>query len=1083
MRKAFSRLFLVTFAAVSLSAAAHATDLPVGFISYDVTGANVAEFDISNFTGANASTFPDTTFPITTPLSLTDLSLTVDFANGTSEVFGPSYFTLDSDGLSLDGEQLSTLSSAPTGLFGADEATLTGDFSAGDVMLNGGGTINILSSFSATINDPSGLSDDDLAIIDATQTPEPPSWMMLATGLLLILFLVLARGMKRRPVGLALGLGLALLVLPGALKAQTMVKLSADTSPSIGSAGATTVSVTGTGFPSGAIAPGSVLVSLSATCGGAPTTAPASSVQNIIGTSDKIEFLVPGSLAAGRYFVSVSGTSASAVSFASGSSCSTINVVPGPSPVLTINTSNPVDWVISNGALTIDYNSRSGAIWSIVPTGTQDQLVDFSPADPLDGESALTGTPVPAGWPRPTGTGEPATNEPKGLAMDLAGFGAVAAVPGFSLTPTYLDWWVTFPSSSTGTINDFTYSEHFVVTPNDTGIHLYFVANHAATDETGSMGQVQWVYRDTPAQFTNMYANNADLSMATPVITPLPSVDDCFSSDLGRNDQDAAGFDTIDLHPQVGVQNAFSPAGTAGSGIPAGFHRHFCVKYDYSSYEYLHQAHGLFGGTYGVWAVLTAGHDTFVGGPEKQDLNFTGGILTIEPLSDHYTMGISLNPSGPGTTTTPQGSVLSNRLFGPLYVRINKFGGLIRTPNDMYIDALVAGGSFTNFYNHEATLLSNGYVSTTARGSVLVQQVTGVAGAPKTAWAVLSQPGVNHELSTVGYQYFADISANGSTIFTNVVPGTYRLSVYDLGQWGEYRNDNIVVTAGHTTPVPTINFTPEDFGTTAWTIGTPDRSAHEFLHGHYTQNFADGPLGFDDREYYGAWNYWADFASTGGAPVYNAAAGPNGPATNDLSKWNYAHWGAFDPGLYGGACVASDDTTDAYIDTGCTSLGDTIGIPAYVSSLPGASGTKGVTTQTPPWQIHFVTPSGSQSQPFVVLSQALAAAQAGEVVTLNGHSLTYEPNNLWKGDSTERSGLSGYTQWIAFQWPTSDLAAAGADNVITVHVAGVNTADTDDAFRLELSNLGAAPDVTGWNDYEFVTSGTTTPPNDAVPNP
>ena len=138
MRKAFSRLFLVTFAAVSLSAAAHATDLPVGFISYDVTGANVAEFDISNFTGANASTFPDTTFPITTPLSLTDLSLTVDFANGTSEVFGPSYFTLDSDGLSLDGEQLSTLSSAPTGLFGADEATLTGDFSAGDVMLNGG---------------------------------------------------------------------------------------------------------------------------------------------------------------------------------------------------------------------------------------------------------------------------------------------------------------------------------------------------------------------------------------------------------------------------------------------------------------------------------------------------------------------------------------------------------------------------------------------------------------------------------------------------------------------------------------------------------------------------------------------------------------------------------------------------------------------------------------------------------------------------------------------------------------------------------------------------------------------------------
>lgn len=1071
MRKAVTLLVTAVFSTALLSRAAQATDVPIGYVSYDVTGTNVAEFDITNMTGPNASTYPDMTFPVVTPVSLTDLTLTVDFADGGTEVFGPSYFTLDSDGLSFSGAQLSTLSSEPTGLYGADAATLTGLFSTQSFTLNDGSAVPVLVNFTATISDPAGLSDGDLAVINATVTPEPATWIMLATGLLLILGWR-AGGLKllaRRGRMTALGIGIPLLMVAVGAQAQTTVKLSGSTSPGSGSAGTSTVNVSGTGFPSGTISAANVVVSLASTCAGAGTDATVNSVQNVIGTSDRISFVVPGSLTAGSYFVSVSGTSNGGVSFTSGSSCAAITVVGGPSPTLSINTTNPVDWVIKNGALTIDYNAQTGAIWSIVPAGTQDQLVDFSPPDPLDGESALSGTPVPAGWTGPTGTGQAATNEPKGFYMDLSGFGAVTPTASYNLTSGYLDWWTHFPSSATGTTNNFTYEEHFVVTPNDSGIHLYFVANHAATDNTGTIGQVQWVYRDTPAQFTNMYALNADLSMATPVITPLPSVDDCFSSDLGRNAQDATGYDTIDLHPQVGVTNGFSPY--PYGQIPQDFHRLFCVKYDYSSYEYLHPAHGLFGNTYGIWAVFTAGHDTFVGGPEKQNLNFTGGILTIEALSDHYTNGISLNATGPGSTTTPTGSTLTDRLFGPFYVRINKFGGGIQTANDMYNDALAAGASFTNLYNNETTLLANGYVPTTARGSVAVQ-VNGVAGAPKTAWAVLSQPGVNHQLSTVGYQYVADISS-GSATFSNVVPGTYRLSVYDLGQWGEYRNDSVVVNGNSTTTVPTISFVPENFGTTVWTLGTPDRSSHEFLHGRYTQNYADGPLGYDDREYYGNWNYWADFASTNGAPIYNATDGPNGPATNDLTKWNYAHWGAFDPGLYGGAFVQTDDTTDGY----------KYAIPSYVSTLSGASGTNGVTTPTPNWQIHFATPAGASSQAYVVLSMALAAAQAGEIIGLNGHTLTYSPNKLWEGDSTERSGLSGYTQWVALQWPTSDLAAEGSDNVITIHVGGVNTADTDDAFRLELSNLGANPTVTGWNDYEFLTSGTSTPPNDAVPNP
>jgi rhamnogalacturonan endolyase len=1114
MHKVLTRLLSAMFAMASLSISAHAGDLtaltpiPVGFISYDVTGADVAQFDIVNFTGANASTFPDMTFPISTPLSLTDLGLTVNYLGGQSLVLGPSYFTLDWDGLSLDGKQLSTLSGPPAGLFDATSAVLTGLFSTQNVTLNDGTTEQVFLSFSATIDDPSGLADGDLAVINAVTTPEPSPWLLLGTGLFMIVIAQVGRRRllsPKRLFGTTLGLGLAVVLLPTSANAQSTVKVNAVTSPSSGSAGTSTVSVTGSGFPSGAISPANVLVSLATSCGGSPTTAASSTVTTVIGTTDKVAFAIPGSLAAGTYYVSLSGTSNGGTSFLS-SNCSTLQVLGGPSPTLSIDTTNPVDWVIKNGALTIDYNSTSGAIWSIVPTGTQDQLIDFSPGnatikgsvyDPANGESAIGGTNLPAGWNGPSGipnlSATFANKEPKGFYMDPSGFSIVTAVPSYNLTSSYLDWWVAYPASGVAPTNTTEYEEHFVVTPNDPGIHVYFTLNHPAqvTNSSGTLvnngsgtigGQVQWIWRGNVNAFTKYYQKDTDLSMFTGVTTPLPSTDDCFSSDNGRNDQDVTGRDTIDLHPQIGVTNAFSPY--PNGQIPQGFHRHFCVKYDYSSYEYLHTAHGLFGSKYGQWVVFTPGHDTMIDGPTKENLSLTGNILTIEPNSNHYRTG------GVGTTSIPAGTALS-RIYGPFYVRINQFGmptsssidgGVIRTPDDMYNDAVAAGGSFTHFYDNETTLISRGYVPSTGRGSVAIQ-VNGVAGAPRTAWAVLSQNGVNQENSTMSNQYTVDISSTGSGTFTNVVPGTYRLSVWNFGQWGEYRQDNVVVTAGNTNTLPTIGFVPEDFGTSVWSIGTPDRSSHEFLHGHYTQNYPDGPLGYDDREYYGAWNYWADFALTNGAVVYNATDGPAGPATNDLSKWNYAHWGGFNPGLYGGACVASDDTTDAYQYTGCTSLGDAVGIPAYVNALPGHSGTNGVNTPTPPWQIHFATPAGGSSQAFVVLSLALSASQGRETVTLNGaNSLSYSPPSSFNSDAVQRSGLSGYTQWVAFQWPTSALNAEGADNVITTQVSGVNSQNSDDALRLELTNLGADPAVTNWHDYYFVTNGKTTPASDTVPN-
>ena len=161
--------------------ASYADTYPVGYVSYDVTGTGVAQFDITNLTGPNSS--GDATFPVTTSLSFTDLSLDVSFASGPDEVFTGSYFTLNSDGLSWDGTALSTLSGQPSGLAGAISATLTGTFGTTYLTLYDGSSIMVDPSFTATITDVAGLTDGDLAIIDVSLVANPmviSLWLIMA---------------------------------------------------------------------------------------------------------------------------------------------------------------------------------------------------------------------------------------------------------------------------------------------------------------------------------------------------------------------------------------------------------------------------------------------------------------------------------------------------------------------------------------------------------------------------------------------------------------------------------------------------------------------------------------------------------------------------------------------------------------------------------------------------------------------------------------------------------------------------------------------------------------------------------------
>ncbi len=516
------------------------------------------------------------------------------------------------------------------------------------------------------------------------------------------------------------------------------------------------------------------------------------------------------------------------------------------------------------------------------------------------------------------------------------------------------------------------------------------------------------------------------------------------------------------------VQDATSDL--RGLPLPPGYRREFYTKYDYSSYEYLHQAEGVYGTSMAAWMVVPS-TESLTGGPTKQDLIFTGNLLIMEVYSNHLDNQITFN--------VPQDAVM-HRLYGPFYLHFNAFSATNPTAASLYREALTSSAQLMPLYDGEAQLLNSGYVPSTARGEVQAK-VEGTKGLDlNQAWAVLSDNQTNVQYSHAGTQYWMNINPGGIANLQNVAPGTYRLSVYALGQWGELRQDNITVNAGKLTKV-SASLVGENFGSfpPIWTIGTADRSSHEFLHGQiknpidldpnysdqYTARLSNSVQ--DDREYWGNWNYWADFAANSGAVIYNATAGPNGPATNDLSKWNYNQWHIFNPGLFAAPYNSMDVTTDGYKYL----------CPSYVGPV-GACAIAAV----PDWEVHFTTSADQQAQgQYFVLSMGLAATEDSPTISLNGHPLVFHGFNLKNADAGVRSGFSGTYQWVVLQWDTSQLNPPGQDNVITFHV-GRTQGIMYDALRAEITNTSADHTITGWNDYEFLYGTTDQPANDVVTN-
>jgi len=92
-------------------------------------------------------------------------------------------------------------------------------------------------------------------------------------------------------------------------------------------------------------------------------------------------------------------------------------------------------------------------------------------------------------------------------------------------------------------------------------------------------------------------------------------------------------------------------------------------------------------------------------------------------------------------------------------------------------------------------------------------------------------PAVDWQRDAKFYQYWVKADADGRFLIPNARPGDYVLRAIAANVLGELAVGNVVVSAGSTREVATLNWIPERFGRTLWEIGIPDRTAHEFRHG------------------------------------------------------------------------------------------------------------------------------------------------------------------------------------------------------------------------------------------------------------
>ncbi|KAF4554947.1 Rhamnogalacturonate lyase B-like protein [Elsinoe fawcettii] len=398
--------------------------------------------------------------------------------------------------------------------------------------------------------------------------------------------------------------------------------------------------------------------------------------------------------------------------------------------------------------------------------------------------------------------------------------------------------------------------------------------------------------------------------------------------------------------------------------------------------------------TFGAWMVMNT-KDTYYGGPTHSDL-VVDGIVYNYLVSNHHGAGVPNITDG------------FDKTFGPQYYYFNKGekGGSLqelRADAAKYGDATYAA----EFYDSIAEYVPN-YVPTTGRGK-WTAKIQLPQGAERPL-AVLSLNGVDYQDNSIkydAYQYWADISDDGTVEIDRVVADTYRLTVYADGIFGQYEIDDIVVEAGKTTTSEDLVWEPESAGKELFRIGTPDKSSGEYRHGYARTDAPLAPPEF--RIYFGAYDFPNDFPEG-----VNYHVG-EGDISQDL---NYVHWS-----VYGGKAhflrperyVGNGDVNNWTItfDLTADQLASTTDA-TFTVQLAGAktaSGNTDVFNVTQPWANLPLTivVNGNELEPWVIpYNQSSSCAVRSSVACYQlAHKYAFPSSYLIGGGNGTGNGSYG----------------------------------------------------------------------------
>lgn len=361
---------------------------------------------------------------------------------------------------------------------------------------------------------------------------------------------------------------------------------------------------------------------------------------------------------------------------------------------------------------------------------------------------------------------------------------------------------------------------HHIVRAGEPGLHLATVFQHPPELHGFRSDQHRYVFYLDPALFTHASVEDdpiGDPWRAGAAVMPTPA----------------------ELAAAPTVMDATHDLSAVGSAYP----RRYYTKYDWATWVKDHVVHGLYGNGFGIWCVQP-NREAFSGGPVRQDLNLhqttSRPVLLVEPHATHH---------GSPPVRVAAGQEWS-KTYGPYFVCFTK------GTDAAAMRASAVAHDHRDFHDR---LALPGWAPSAERSTVEGRVDPG----PAPAVAVLSDNGIDHQRTALGYAYWADVRRDGRFSLHGVRPGTYRLTVYRDGVWDDVVRDDVVVAAGCRLRLP---FTPFPRSVRPlWQIGTPNRTSIEFRRGRefrqwgtsrfFAADFPDGVVYTVGRSGPADWNY------------------------------------------------------------------------------------------------------------------------------------------------------------------------------------------------------------------------------------